>query len=130
MTHAISALAIAVLVATMAVHATAQTKAPAAHDHSNTTHATPAARDTPATKAFKAANHKMHAEMNIPFTGNADIDFVKGMIPHHKGAVEMAKIVLEHGRDPALKKLAADIIKARDDEIAFMSAWLAKNAPK
>jgi uncharacterized protein (DUF305 family) len=100
-------------------------------DHSKMGHgATPAAGavDAPSTKAFMAANDRMHADMSIPFTGNADVDFVKGMIPHHKGAVEMAKIVLQYGKDPALKKLAADIIKAQDEEIAFMTAWLAKNA--
>ena len=87
-----------------------------------------AAADTASTTAFKSANDKMHASMNIPFTGNADKDFVNGMVPHHQGAVEMAKIVLQYGKDPALKKLAREIIKAQDKEIAFMQAWLAKNA--
>ncbi len=90
--------------------------------------AAPAAGETASTKAFKAANEKMHGGMSIPFSGNADVDFVKGMIPHHQGAVEMAKIVLEHGKDPALKKLARDVIKAQDKEIAFMQSWLVKNA--
>ena len=43
-------------------------------------------------------------------------------------SIEMAKIVLQYGRDPALKKLARDIIKAQDKEIAFMKAWQGKNA--
>jgi uncharacterized protein (DUF305 family) len=95
-------------------------------DHSKMGHAAPAATDTASTKAFKAANDRMHTDMAIPFSGNADVDFVKGMLPHHQGAVEMAKIVLEHGKDPAVRKLARDIIKAQDQEIAFMKAWLAK----
>lgn len=126
-----SILASLALVASTAMHAAAQApKAPPAVDHSKMGHgaAAPAGGDNASTKAFKAANDKMHAGMNIPFTGNADVDFVKGMIPHHQGAVEMAKIVLEHGKDPALKKLARDIIKAQDKEIAFMQRWLAKNA--
>lgn len=83
--------------------------------------------DTPATKAFKAANDVMHKAMAIAWTGNADIDFVKGMIPHHEGAVAMAKVVLAHGKDPELKKLAEGIIADQEKEIAFMTAWLKKN---
>jgi uncharacterized protein (DUF305 family) len=69
----------------------------------------------------------MHAAMTITYTGNADVDFARGMIPHHKGAVEMAKVVLQYGKDPQLRKLARDIIKAQDTEIAFMQRWLKKN---
>jgi uncharacterized protein (DUF305 family) len=95
-------------------------------DHSKMNHGAVPANATPSTKAFMAANDKMHAEMAIKFTGDADIDFIKGMLPHHVGAVDMAKIVLEHGKDPEVRKLAAEIIKAQDVEIAFMKAWLAK----
>lgn len=77
-------------------------------------------------KAFAAANMKMHKEMDIVFTGDADADFVKGMIPHHQGAVDMAKIVLEHGKDAEVKKLAQEIIKAQETEIAWMREWLRK----
>jgi uncharacterized protein (DUF305 family) len=48
------------------------------------------------------------------------------MIPHHQGAIDMAKVVLKYGKDPEMKKLAEDIIKAQDTEIAFMKGWLAK----
>ncbi|MGL4974510.1 MAG: CopM family metallochaperone [Bosea sp. (in: a-proteobacteria)] len=91
--------------------------------------AAPANQST-ATKAYQAANDKMHKDMAIAFSGNADVDFVKGMIPHHQGAVDMAKVVLAHGKDPELRKLATEIIAAQDKEIAFMQAWLKKNAPK
>lgn len=59
-----------------------------------------------------------------------DTAFVRGMIWHHKGAVDMAKIQLKYGKDPELNKLAEDIIKAQDTEIRFMEAWLKKNAPQ
>ena len=99
-------------------------------DHSKMGHgaapATAASADTPSTAAFKAANDKMHAAMAIPFSGDADADFAKGMIPHHQGAVAMARVVLQHGKDLQLRKLARDIIKAQDKEIAFMQRWLAK----
>lgn len=89
-------------------------------------HGNAAANDSAATRAFKAANDKMHKAMAIRFTGDADVDFVRGMIPHHEGAVEMARIVLQHGKDPELKKLAAEIVAAQDKEIAFMREWLKK----
>jgi uncharacterized protein (DUF305 family) len=112
----------------------APTQAPVDHskmDHSKMGHAAPTPGATPdnaSTKAFKAANDKMHGDMAIAFSGNADVDFVKGMLPHHQGAVEMAKIVLEHGKDPKVRKLAQEIIKAQNTEIAFMKSWLAQNA--
>ena len=80
-----------------------------------------------ATKAFAEANARMHKDMTITFTGNADVDFIKGMLPHHQGAVDMAKIVIQYGKDPEVRKLAEAIIKAQNEEIAWMTSWLAKN---
>jgi uncharacterized protein (DUF305 family) len=81
----------------------------------------------PSSMAFMEANTKMHEGMAIPFTGNADVDFIRGMIPHHQGAVDMARIVLEHGTDPEVRKLAEAVIAAQEAEIAWMQDWLAKN---
>lgn len=83
--------------------------------------------DSPSSKAFQEANARMHKDMAVPLTGNADVDFVQGMIPHHQGAIDMAKIVLEHGKDPEIRKLAEEVIAAQEGEIAMMKAWLAKN---
>ncbi len=84
--------------------------------------------ESPSTTAFIAANAKMHEGMAIDFTGNADEDFVRGMIAHHQGAIDMAKIELQYGKDESLRKLAEEIIAAQEGEIRMMEDWLAKNA--
>lgn len=96
------------------------------YDHGHQTAKT--VQPNAATKAYQAANAKMHASMDIPFTGDADRDFIMGMIPHHQGAVEMAKIVLQYGKDAEIRKLAQDIIQAQEKEIAWMQNWLQNNS--
>ncbi|MCJ8141944.1 DUF305 domain-containing protein [Ancylobacter sp. A5.8] len=98
-------------------------------DHSaHTGGAAPAT--SPSSAAFAAANAKMHEGMSVPMTGDTDVDFAQGMIPHHQGAIDMARIQLAFGKDPELRKLAEDIIKAQESEIAFLKEWLEKNAKK
>jgi copper transport protein len=86
----------------------------------------PAQADTPATRAYRDANAKMHRDMDISYSGDADVDFVRGMIPHHQAAIDMARVVLEHGKDEQTKKLAADVIREQEREIAEMREWLKK----
>jgi len=90
-------------------------------------HGTPGASQAapgPARAAYEAANERMHKEMAIVYSGDADLDFARSMIPHHRGAVDMARIVLAHGKDPELRKLAQDIVAAQEREIAFLRTWL------
>ena len=57
---------------------------------------------------------------------DADAAFACGMIAHHQAAIDMAEVVLEHGKDPEMRRLAEEIIAAQGKEIAFMTDWLAK----
>jgi hypothetical protein len=86
------------------------------------------AAGSPATEAYRAANLAMHEAMDIEFSDDADIDFARGMIGHHQGAIDMARIVLEHGEDPDLRQLAEEILEAQEAEIAFLQNWIAENA--
>ena len=83
---------------------------------------------TPADKAFAASMKTMMNGMNVKPTGKPDKDFVLMMMPHHQGAIDMAKVELQYGTDPELRQLATDIVAAQEKEIAQMKTWLEKNA--
>lgn len=91
---------------------------------------TPRGDQSVASLAFNAVNERMHRDMDVTFTGDADADFVRAMIPHHQGAVDMAKVVLAFGKDPKIRELAESVVQAQESEIAMMKAWLEANEKK
>ena len=68
----------------------------------------------------------MHRDMDVAFTQNADVDFVQGMIPHHQGAIDMARVALQYGKDEQINKWARDHSRSGTPRFPKMRAWLKK----
>jgi hypothetical protein len=69
---------------------------------------------------------RMHQAMEVAASGDVDRDFMRMMIPHHQGAIDMALLQLKYGRDEKLKRLAQSIIVEQGQEIAYMRTLLAR----
>ena len=79
---------------------------------------------TPSASAFIDLNHKMHALMAIEYSCDHSVDFVRMMVPHHAGAIEMCDILLETTKDDYLIELCGNITLTQRAEIAWMHDWL------
>lgn len=78
-----------------------------------------------ADQAMMAGMDRMNRDMSAaPMTGDADHDFAAMMVPHHQGAIDMAKAELRYGKDPELRRLANAIIASQVREVALMKHWL------
>lgn len=84
----------------------------------------PSGETTEATGALLKAHRDMMTNMHVQLTGDPDRDFVVMMIPHHQGAIDMARVELEYGTDPEIRAMAEAIIAAQEAEIAAFEAWL------
>ena len=113
-------LALAVTMVVLAGNAMAQQAS--GHDH-----ATIQANSAPGFQAaMEAGMARMMQDMHaLDYSGNPDADFLAMMIPHHAGAVDMARLVLRHGRDPATRQLAEEIMAGQTLEIESMTRRLA-----
>jgi uncharacterized protein (DUF305 family) len=89
-------------------------------------HGAPAhAADNGHRSAYAASMAKMHKDMEAGATAaDADVAFVKGMIPHHQGAIDMARIQLQYGSDPVNRARAEHIIAEQERELEAMKQWL------
>jgi uncharacterized protein (DUF305 family) len=78
--------------------------------------------------ALTGSMERMHAAMaSTDRSGNRDVDFVTLMLPHHQGAIDMAKAELVYGKDPQIRRLAQEIIADQVSEIQLMQLWLTRN---
>jgi uncharacterized protein (DUF305 family) len=81
--------------------------------------------DTPVDTALTETMSTMHdAIYDVQLTGKPDIDFARLMIPHHQGAIDMAKVELLFGTDARLRRLAQEIIVTQESEIQLMQKIL------
>lgn len=113
----------------LALAATTPAAAQNAHSHASETRPAPAASGASPNfgELMNEAMATMEAGMTkAPMTGDPDHDFAAMMIPHHQGAVDMAKAVLLHGKNPVLRRLAQEIIVTQGSEIAVMRSELDK----
>ena len=78
-------------------------------------------------QAYTDAHQTMMGTMQAKPTGDADRDFAAMMIPHHQGAIDMARVQLQHGKDPELRRMAQKMIDDQEREIAELRAWQQKN---
>ena len=106
-------------IAALSVFSAAAMAQTPAHQHSAVS-----SSGSDSTQEYKTAMDEMHAGMNIAYTDDADVDFARGMIPHHQAAVAMAQTQLKYGKDPVLRKMSQDIIKAQKTEIKQLQDWL------
>src|SRR5713101_5358149 len=81
-------------------------------------------------QAMNSSMERMDRQMaSAPMNGDVDHDFAAMMIPHHQGAIDMAKTELIYGKDPVMRRLAQEILVDQQSEIDAMQLWLTKKTP-
>ena len=123
----LACIALTALVMTAAFPAASRSAAEKTHDHLD---AVPLCTGTTATSQpnfyseMSQVNAQMHTAMDVAPSGDVDRDFIRMMIPHHQGAVDMALVLLKYGHDTRLKRLAQSIVVEQAQEIAYMRSLL------
>ena len=96
-------------------------RAQTVHEHKSSTNGIEAGSFT---ALMTQAMERMHKDMSIVPSGDPDRDFAAMMIPHHQGAIDMAKVELQFGKNPVLRRLAQGIIVEQLQEIEVMQREL------
>jgi uncharacterized protein (DUF305 family) len=94
------------------------------HGHGDAPNSAVSADVTFGSQMMQAMDRMDAGMMAAKTTGDPDRDFAAMMIPHHQGAVDMAKIQLIYGRNPVLRRLAQAIIVEQQQEIELMQRFL------
>ncbi len=79
---------------------------------------------TAADRALMKVADDMHVSMDVPLMGPPDADFLRTMIPHHQGAIDMARVVIKYGKDPEVRDLAERIARTQGWEVGLMRRTL------
>lgn len=83
--------------------------------------------DTPSGQAMAAIDMQAAEMLDVPLTGDADLDFVRAMVPQHQRAIELAEVVLTHGYSPEVRAMAEEVIATRRPQLEEMLVWLARH---
>lgn len=83
--------------------------------------------DTPSAQAMTAIDTQIGDLLDVPLSGDADIDFVRAMVPQQQRAIELAEVVLEHGYSPEVRAMAEAVLASRQAELELMLIWLARH---
>lgn len=101
------------------------------HQHGATTAQHGAANASAGSKELHGHMMKSAAEMRgMSMTGDVDHDFVAMMKKHHQHGIEMARVVLQHGKDPKAKEIAREVIDEQQKDIAELDQWLSQHSPQ
>ncbi len=82
---------------------------------------------TASTDAYRDAATQLQLDMAIPYSGKPDKDFAALSAAYQKGAAAAARIELQHGTDPEMRRLAQQVIASAEKELALLQAWQAKH---
>lgn len=77
-----------------------------------------------AEKAFMDVKMTMRESMPVEYTGDPDVEFMRSMIPHHQGAIDMAEVELKYGKDAQARAFAKKVIETQQAEIEQLNQWL------